>query len=94
MKKQLDLNDDQTKKISKANLEMINDKRAIQTEMQALKAKVKALRENQRIQYKNILTAEQMQKLEDMRAKRKKNKGEKGNGPKGKGHKGNGPKGK
>lgn len=86
MKKQLELTDAQTKKISSANLEMINSKRAIQSEMQALKAKVKALKENQRIQYKNILTAEQMKKLEDLKAKRKANKD--GKGPKGKGHKG------
>jgi Spy/CpxP family protein refolding chaperone len=89
MQKQLELTEAQTKKISSANLEMINSKRAIQSEMQALRAKVKALKENQRIQYKNILTAEQMQKLEDIRAKRKENKGSKdGKGPKGKGHKG------
>ena len=86
LKKKLELSEAQTKKIASANLEMIKNKRAIQEEMKTLKAKIKTLKESQKNQYEKILTPDQMKKLEEMRAKRK---GNKGKGPKdGKGPKG------
>lgn len=84
MKKQLELDDAQTKKIEAANLETINEKRKIQEEIKKLREKVKAIKADRKAKYKEILTDEQFKKLEEMIEKRKAKR--KANGPrKGKG---------
>lgn len=89
MKTELDLTDDQTKKIEAVNVETIKKKRALEEEIKALRAKVKAVKENQKTKYKEILTPEQFEKLQEMvKERREKHKGK---GPKHGGH-GKGPK--
>lgn len=82
MKKELDLNDDQTKKIEVVNVETIKKKRELDKEIKALKAKVKKIKEDQKKKYKEILTPEQYEKLQQkVKERKEKRKEGKGKGP-------------
>ena len=79
LQKKLKLDDAQTKQIEAVNLENIQQKRALQEELKALKLKIKALKEERTAQYKSILTPEQYtqleQMIEDRKTKKESNKG-------------------
>lgn len=74
MTKKLDLSEDQAKQIYALNLESEQEREVLKAEMKKLKEKSKAKRLEKMADIEKILTAEQNEKIEALKAKRQEKK--------------------